>query len=218
MSEKTATSPEQMLREFHATLNVHGGLAPEAPTADVPDWVRDLRLTLLDEEVGELREAMLRGDIEKIADGIADIVYVAVGTAVPYGVPFDAVFREVHRSNMTKTNDPSLGKLVKGPGYEAPRIAEIVKAGAQPVPEIAEEPGLHAGRADRLEIRLIDAEYQSARWVADAASWHARTDALRNALESAAAVLDDIAAEDRNGYCGQRARGALNDARKALEA
>jgi predicted HAD superfamily Cof-like phosphohydrolase len=124
--EQTAASPEQMLREFHTTLSVHGGLAPASPTSDIPGWVRDLRLMLLDEEVGELREAMLRGDIEKIADGIADIVYVAIGTAVPYGIPFDAVFREVHRSNMTKTNDPNLGKLVKGPGYEAPRIAEIL--------------------------------------------------------------------------------------------
>ena len=81
------SSAEQMLREFHATLNVHGGLAPQAPTADIPDWVRDLRLRLLDEEVAELREAMQAGDLVKIADGLADIVYVTVGTAVPYGIP-----------------------------------------------------------------------------------------------------------------------------------
>jgi hypothetical protein len=116
-----------MLREFHATLNVHGGLAPQAPAAGIPDWVRDLRLKLLDEEVAELREAMQAGDLVKIADGLADIVYVTVGTAVPYGIPFDAVLAEVHRSNMTKANDPGLGKLVKGPGYEAPRITEILE-------------------------------------------------------------------------------------------
>ena len=121
-------SPEEMLREFHAALNVHGGLAPATPTTDIPGWVRDLRIRLLDEEVEELREAMQAGDLEKIADGIADIVYVAVGTAVPYGIPFDAVMAEVHRSNMTKDNDPDLGKLVKGPGYQPPRIAEILAA------------------------------------------------------------------------------------------
>jgi predicted HAD superfamily Cof-like phosphohydrolase len=119
-------SPEEMLREFHAALNVHGGLAPATPTADIPGWVRGLRLKLLDEEVAELHEAMEAGDLEKIADGIADIVYVAVGTAVPYGIPFDAVLRAVHESNMTKVNDASLGKLVKGPGYQPPRIAEIL--------------------------------------------------------------------------------------------
>jgi len=119
-------SPEAMLREFHASLNVHGGLMPEAPTADIPLWVSALRRDLLDEEVSELRDAMKAGDIVKIADGIADVVYVAVGTAVAYGVPFDAVFAEVHRSNMTKDNDPAKGKLVKGPGYSPPRIAEVL--------------------------------------------------------------------------------------------
>jgi predicted HAD superfamily Cof-like phosphohydrolase len=137
-AESTA-SPEQMLREFHASLNVHGGLAPQTPTADVPDWVRGLRLALLDEEVDELREAMHAGDVVKIADALADIAYVVVGTAVPYGIPFDEVFREVHRSNMTKTNDPGLGKLLKGPGYEAPRIAELL-AGAEPGGNIADHP------------------------------------------------------------------------------
>lgn len=29
-------------------------------------------------------------------------------------------------SIMTKDNDPDLGKLVKGPGYQPPRIAEIL--------------------------------------------------------------------------------------------
>ena len=95
-------SPEQMLREFHASKAIHGGLMPWRPTADIPAWVQMLRMDLLDEEVGELHEAVEKGDIVKIADAIADLTYVAVGTAVAYGIPFDAVFAEVHRSNMTK--------------------------------------------------------------------------------------------------------------------
>ena len=94
------TSPEQMLREFHASKAIHGGLMPEKPTADIPPWVQMLRMDLLDEEVSELHEAVEKGDIAKIADGIADIAYVVVGTAVAYGIPFDAVFAEVHRSNI----------------------------------------------------------------------------------------------------------------------
>ena len=120
------TSPEQMLREFHASKVIHGGLMPSAPTADIPEWVQELRLALLDEEVRELHEAVEAGDIVKIADGIADIAYVVAGTAVAYGVPFDAVFAEVHRSNMTKINTPAEAKLVKGPHYKPPRIAEIL--------------------------------------------------------------------------------------------
>ena len=119
-------SPEQMLREFHASKAIHAGLMPSVPTTAIPEWVRDLRIALLVEEVRELTDAAKAGDIVGIADGIADVVYVAVGTAVAYGIPFDEVFREVHRSNMTKVNTPDEAKLVKGPGYQPPRIAEIL--------------------------------------------------------------------------------------------
>lgn len=56
-------SPEQMLREFHASKAIHGGLMPDAPTAGIPGWVRDLRLALLAEEVRELHDAAMEGDI-----------------------------------------------------------------------------------------------------------------------------------------------------------
>jgi predicted HAD superfamily Cof-like phosphohydrolase len=120
----------QMLREFHTVMNVHGGLMPARPTADIPDRIRDLRRALLAEEIGELQAAVLAGDLVEIADAIADSVYVLVGTAVTYGIPFDEVFAEVHRSNMTKINDPAAPKLVKGPDYEPPRIAEILAGAA----------------------------------------------------------------------------------------
>jgi hypothetical protein len=125
-SRKPAATPEQMLREFHASKAIHGGLMPSGPTSAIPKWVRDLRMALLTEEVRELYDAAMADDIVKIADGIADIAYVVIGTAVAYGIPFDAVFAEVHRSNMTKVNTPEEGKLVKGPGYEPPDIAGIL--------------------------------------------------------------------------------------------
>lgn len=119
-------TPEQMLREFHGTKAIHNRWMPEGPTADVPGWIADLRETLLDEELDELRDALCDGDIVKIADGIADIVYVLVGTAVVYGIPFDAVLAEVHRSNMTKRNTPEESKLIKGPDYEPPDVAGVL--------------------------------------------------------------------------------------------
>ena len=122
-------TPEQMLREFHSSKAIHGGLMPEAPTTDIPEWVRDLRAKLLIEEVRELYDAAMAGDIVGIADGVADVVYVAVGTAVTYGIPFDAVFAEVHRSNMTKVNTPAEAKLVKGADYEPPQIAAVIGGG-----------------------------------------------------------------------------------------
>jgi hypothetical protein len=127
-------SPEQMLREFHAAGGDAAGPVPAVPTGGVPNWVQELRMKLLDEETGELSEAVIAGDIVEIADALADIVYVAVGIAISSGIPFDAVFREVHRSNMTKfiggpvTNTD--GKIVKGPHYEPPDIAGVLSAAA----------------------------------------------------------------------------------------
>ena len=83
-------------------------------------------MALLTEEVLELSEAVVAGDAVKIADALGDIVYVAVGTAVTYGIPFDAVLRAVHVSNMTKVNTPDEAKLVKGPGYVPPDIAGVL--------------------------------------------------------------------------------------------
>lgn len=85
-------------------------------------------MELLAEEVLEYADAVKRGDIVEIADALADMAYIIIGTAVVYGIPFDRVFAEVHRSNMTKTNNPELAKLVKGPGYESPRIREILES------------------------------------------------------------------------------------------
>jgi predicted HAD superfamily Cof-like phosphohydrolase len=120
-------TPEQMLREFHASKAIHGGLMPARPTTDIPGWVADLRMDMLTEEVAELEDAICDDNLLKIADALGDIAYVVIGTAVTYGIPFDAVFAEVHRSNMTKHNTPDEAKLVKGPDYEPPDIAGVLE-------------------------------------------------------------------------------------------
>jgi predicted HAD superfamily Cof-like phosphohydrolase len=116
------------VREFHAAV---GGTVPPAPTTNVRPELRDLRQRILEEEVDELRAAVITNDLVAIADALADIVYVACGTAATYGIPFDDVFSEVHRSNMTKTgpNGPVLrhdGKIAKGPDYEPPDLARYL--------------------------------------------------------------------------------------------
>jgi predicted HAD superfamily Cof-like phosphohydrolase len=82
-----------------------------------------VRLTRLDPEVvGAV-------DLAKVADGLADLKYVTEGTAVTWGIPLDAVFAEVHRSNMTKrggTKDAH-GKLGKPLTYEPPDIAGVLE-------------------------------------------------------------------------------------------
>jgi predicted HAD superfamily Cof-like phosphohydrolase len=51
----------------------------------------------------ELIASMLKGDLVGVADGLADVLYVVIGTAVAYGIDIQEVFDEVHRSNLSKT-------------------------------------------------------------------------------------------------------------------
>ena len=98
---------------------------PEIPT----EQEEDLRLRLIDEELNELRGAIVERDLVEIADALADTLYVVFGTASAYGIPIADVFLEVHRSNLTK---PLLyyqpgGKVQKG-NYSKPDVAGIIEA------------------------------------------------------------------------------------------
>lgn len=102
------------------------------PSADVSDELAALRVRLLSEELDELKDATAARDIVGIADALADIVYVAYGTAVTYGLDLDAVLTEVHRANMSKLDAngrPVLradGKVLKSARYRAPDVAGVV--------------------------------------------------------------------------------------------
>lgn len=134
MADDTSMRPgreAEMLREF---MTMYGAEIPAVPTAGIHPAVEDLRIGLLDDEVDELRQAMLLGDLPGIAHEIADCLYVLWGTALTYGLGgvMPAVFAEVHRSNMTKdvARDtlPGDRKLVKGPGFDPAAVADIVAA------------------------------------------------------------------------------------------
>jgi predicted HAD superfamily Cof-like phosphohydrolase len=112
---------EEMVRRAHAR---YGALAPELPAGEVPESTRTMRMDFFEEEVREFREAVQSGDVEQIAKEGADVCYVVIGSVVSCGGPFDEVFAEVHRSNMTK-EPAGNGKAVKGPGYEPADIHSI---------------------------------------------------------------------------------------------
>ncbi len=126
------TSTFRSVGAFHQAF----GLPVRAdPTSDIPAAEAVLRQALLDEEVEELRAAVSDGDVVGIADALADIVYIACGTAHAYGIDLDAVVAEVHRSNMTKLGADGRpvyrpdGKVLKGPSYEPPRLAAVLGLG-----------------------------------------------------------------------------------------
>lgn len=101
---------------------------PELPSNDV----LDLRYDLIEEELGELKEALMQYDFVAVADALTDILYVTYGMGAALGIDLDECFREVQRSNMTKLGDDGKpmyrddGKVMKGPNYEPPDLESIL--------------------------------------------------------------------------------------------
>ena len=86
--------------EFHRTFN-----APILDTPQIPSKERcELRLTLLQEELNELREAIADDNIVEVADALCDLQYVLSGAVLEFGLgdKFVELFNEVQRSNMSK--------------------------------------------------------------------------------------------------------------------
>lgn len=90
---------------------------------------RLMRMRLMLEELGELAQSLLVRDEVSALDAIADLVYVAVGTAVTYDLPVARAFDEVHRSNMSKDNIVVHESEIKGKGinYFAPDMVRVIK-------------------------------------------------------------------------------------------
>lgn len=115
-----------------ACFHAQGSVAPSRPTLAVDPALHAFWPQLLDEEVSELREALHTQDLVEVADALADILYVAYQAAASYGIPIDAVFREVHRSNLAKVSPDGLvirradGKVMKPAGWTPPDVARVL--------------------------------------------------------------------------------------------
>jgi len=96
------TSPDSLnaVAEFHRTFH-----APVLDSPTIPSDARcGLRISLLAEELDELRQAIAEENIVEIADALCDLQYVLSGAVLEFGLgeKFNALFNEVQRSNMSK--------------------------------------------------------------------------------------------------------------------
>lgn len=118
------------LNEFHMAFSLP---IRETPGIGIDEDLAKLRVALLEEEVTEFVTASADRDLIGIADALADIVYVAYGTALTYGIDLNQVLHEVHRSNMSKLGrdgKPILrsdGKVIKSEQYFRPDITSILQ-------------------------------------------------------------------------------------------
>ena len=90
----------KLVEEFHNTFGAPVLETPQIPTGDRCE----LRVSLLQEELNELKEAIEKGDVVEVADALADLQYVLSGAVLEFGLgdKFNELFDEVQRSNMSK--------------------------------------------------------------------------------------------------------------------
>lgn len=115
--------------EFEAACGVPPRTGPPA----IPPMHKEvLHLRLLEEEFSETVDAVGSRDLAAIADGIADLIWVALVMAYQYGIDLPAVWCEVRRANMAKFGPGSHrredGKLLKPPGWQPPDIIGVLSA------------------------------------------------------------------------------------------
>ena len=95
--------------------------------------INSLRISLISEELDELKKAISDNDIIEVADALTDILYVTYGAGHAFGINLDKCFDEVQRSNMSKLGKDGkpiyndAGKVMKGPKYFKPDLSKFLK-------------------------------------------------------------------------------------------
>jgi len=115
---------QKMVQDFHEAFEI---VINEDPTLDSKE-TQQLRINLIEEEFEELKEAYKNQDLLEVADALGDLLYVVFGAAVSHGLDLDAIFREIHRSNMTKVGGhkgPD-GKWIKPDSYSPANLTPFV--------------------------------------------------------------------------------------------
>lgn len=100
----------------------------------IEEDLASFRRRFLLEELNEFCSAQENNDLVEIADALVDLVVVALGTAHFYGLPFDKLFEEVHRSNLEKTRTETAVQskrgtawdLQKPEGWKPPDLVSII--------------------------------------------------------------------------------------------
>lgn len=130
------------VKQFHETYGL--------PVKDAPDLsdkrTNDLRISLLQEELDELKEALASGNEKEVLDALTDLQYVLDGAYLSLGYHLlkQPAFDEVQRSNMSKLGKdgkpivrPEDGKILKGPDYSPPDLAAVIAVWRESVKKAA---------------------------------------------------------------------------------
>lgn len=120
------------VHEFHTAFKLN---IQNSPTINISEYRKQLRFELMKEENEEYLEAAKNNDLVEVADALGDMLYILCGTIIEHGMQdkIAEVFDEIQRSNMSKLGEDGKpiyredGKVLKGPSYFKPNIAEILE-------------------------------------------------------------------------------------------
>ena len=86
------------------------------------------RVHFMVEELGETLQALAAQDEEELLDGLADSIFVDIGTAEAYGLPIYEALIEICNSNLTKATRNALDLRLrdKGSSYIAPDLKRVL--------------------------------------------------------------------------------------------
>jgi predicted HAD superfamily Cof-like phosphohydrolase len=119
----------QKVKTFMQTFGQEVKLIPSFST----EKINDLRYSLIQEELDELKQAIENKDLLEVADALTDILYVTYGAGHAFGIDLDSCFEEVQNSNMSKLGSNGkpiyndAGKVMKGPKFFKPDLSKFVK-------------------------------------------------------------------------------------------
>jgi len=114
------------MKTFGQDVKQHAALSTEK--------INSLRISLIEEELDELKEAMKEKNLKEVADALTDILYVTYGAGHAFGIDLDKCFDEVQNSNMSKLGEDGKpiynesGKVMKGPNYFKPDLSKFIKS------------------------------------------------------------------------------------------
>ena len=113
------------MKTFGQEVKIKTGLSTEK--------INELRISLVNEELEEFKEAIKSNDLKEVADALTDILYVTYGAGHAFGINLDKCFEEVQQSNMSKLSEDGKpiyneeGKVMKGPKYFKPDLNKFLK-------------------------------------------------------------------------------------------
>jgi predicted HAD superfamily Cof-like phosphohydrolase len=132
--EKTKGANQMSLDWFQDVFEFHKKLAPSIPR-ELPEVPKVLHKAdykygfgFMEEEMDEVLLGMQAGNIEEVADGLVDLIYVTCRVALIWGIDLRPIWEEVHQANMLKEGGETRadGKLLKPINWIPPNITKVL--------------------------------------------------------------------------------------------